>query len=195
MRAPTPPPVPPPAHPPVRPSAKIPPPTPKRAPTSPPVVDDKPSIDVPTVKPAEYPVPEAARPTSPPVSPPAVTVRAPMTPSASQSGGIPKRAIEEVDTSPYDELIDAGKLDEALAGYRAMAKKLPNEKAFRAGVELVEGLKALTQRDRLEAAQRFEAALEIDPSNERAARELADMRRQATNERKGLLTRLMGKKE
>ena len=50
-------------------------------------------------------------------------------------------------------------------------------------------------RDRLEAAQRFEAALEIDPSNERAARELADMRRQATNERKGLLSRLMGKKE
>ena len=50
-------------------------------------------------------------------------------------------------------------------------------------------------RDRLEAAQRFEAALEIDPSNERAARELAEMRRQATNERKGLLSRLMGKKE
>ena len=47
----------------------------------------------------------------------------------------------------------------------------------------------------LEAAQRFESALEIDPSNERAARELADMRRQATNERKGLLSRLMGKKE
>ena len=57
------------------------------------------------------------------------------------------------------------------------------------------GLRAMAQRDRLEAAQRFEAALEIDPSNERAARELADMRRQATNERKGLLTRLMGKKE
>ena len=52
-----------------------------------------------------------------------------------------------------------------------------------------------SQRDRLEAAQRFEAALEIDPSNERAARELAEMRRQATNERKGLLSRLMGKKE
>ena len=58
-----------------------------------------------------------------------------------------------------------------------------------------EGLRALAARDRLEAAQRFEAALEIDPSNERAARELAEMRRQATNERKGLLSRLMGKKE
>ena len=59
----------------------------------------------------------------------------------------------------------------------------------------VKGLLALVARDRLEAAQRFEAALEIDPSNERAARELADMRRQATNERKGLLSRLMGKKD
>jgi curved DNA-binding protein CbpA len=196
-RAQTPPPVPPPANPPVRPAAKIPPPTPKRAPTNPPApaAEDKGTLDIPTVKPAEFPVPEAARPTSPPATPPAVTVRAPATTSASQSGGIPRRAIEEVDTSPYDELIDAGKLDEALAGYRTMAKKFPNDKAFRAGVELVEGLKALTQRDRLEAAQRFEAALEIDPSNERAARELADMRRQATNERKGLLTRLMGKKE
>ena len=60
---------------------------------------------------------------------------------------------------------------------------------------MTEGLLALAQRDRLEAAQRFEAALELDPSNERAARELAEMRRQATNERKGLLSRLMGKKE
>jgi len=75
------------------------------------------------------------------------------------------------------------------------AKKNPSDRAARAGVEVAEGLRAMAQRDRLEAAQRFESALEIDPSNERAARELADMRRQATNERKGLLTRLMGKKE
>ncbi|MDX2093114.1 MAG: DnaJ domain-containing protein [Kofleriaceae bacterium] len=195
-RAQTPPPVPSPANPPVRPSAKIPPPSPKRAPTSPPVgpIDEK-TMDVPTVKPAEFPVPEAARPTSPPTPPAAVTVRAPVTTNASQSGGLPKKALEDIDSSPYEELIDAGKLDEALVGYRAMSKKHPNDKVSRAGIELVEGLKALAQRDRLEAAQRFEAALEIDPSNERAARELADMRRQATNERKGLLTRLMGKKE
>ena len=94
-----------------------------------------------------------------------------------------------------DALVEQGRLDDALAAYRAASKKSPNDRAFRAGVELVEGLKALAQRDRLEAAQRFEAALEMDPSNERAARELAEMRRQATNERKGLLSRLMGKKE
>jgi tetratricopeptide (TPR) repeat protein len=102
---------------------------------------------------------------------------------------------EMSDTSALEALLDEGKLDEALVGYRALIKKSPSDRGARAGVELVEGLKALGLRDRLEAAQRFESALEIDPSNERAARELADMRRQATNERKGLLSRLMGKKE
>ncbi|HUS28015.1 MAG TPA: DnaJ domain-containing protein [Kofleriaceae bacterium] len=103
--------------------------------------------------------------------------------------------VEPVDTTAVDNLIDEGKLDEALNAYRTLAKKHPQDRSCRAGIELVEGLKALAARDRLEAAQRFEAALEIDPSNERAARELAEMRRQATNERKGLLSRLMGKKE
>ncbi len=92
-------------------------------------------------------------------------------------------------------MVEEGRLDDALAQYKLLAKKQPKERLYRAGIELCEGLLALAARDRMEAAQRFEAALEIDPSNERAARELADMRRQATNERKGLLSRLMGKKE
>lgn len=102
---------------------------------------------------------------------------------------------EPVDTAAVDALVEDGKLDEALAQFKLLAKKHPANKELRAGIELCEGLKALAIRDRLEAAQRFEAALELDPSNERAARELAEMRRQATNERKGLLSRLMGKKE
>jgi Tfp pilus assembly protein PilF len=92
-------------------------------------------------------------------------------------------------------MLDDGRFEEALAAFKVMSKKFPQDRNLRAGIELCEGLRALAQRDRLEAAQRFESALEIDPSNERAARELADMRRQATNERKGLLSRLMGKKE
>ena len=108
------------------------------------------------------------------------------------TGGIPAIVL---DAAALEALLDQSRLDEALAGYRNAAKKSPQDRAARAGVELVEGMKALQQRDRMEAAQRFEAALEIDPSNERAARELAEMRRQATNERKGLLSRLMGKKE
>lgn len=102
---------------------------------------------------------------------------------------------ESGDSNALEELLDAGKFEEALAAYKVMAKKHPADRTYRAGIELCEGLRSLAQRDRLEAAQRFESALEIDPSNERAARELAEMRRQATNERKGLLTRLMGKKE
>jgi len=136
----------------------------------------------------------AVAPTEPKPRPPAVTV--PM------AGGRPASAppltepgADGGETGALEALIEDGKLEEALAGYRALAKKNPQDRTFRAGIELCEGLKALVQRDRLEAAQRFEAALELDPSNERAARELADMRRQATNERKGLLSRLMGKKE
>jgi hypothetical protein len=103
--------------------------------------------------------------------------------------------IEGADWSHLEALLDEGKLDEAIAGFRTLSKKHPQERGLRAGIELCEGMRALADRDRLEAAQRFEAALELDPSNERAARELAEMRRQATNERKGLLSRLMGKKE
>lgn len=102
---------------------------------------------------------------------------------------------EPVDTSAVELLVEQGKVDEALAQYKVLAKKHTQDRGVRAGIELCEGLRALAERDRLEAAQRFEAALELDPSNERAARELAEMRRQATNERKGLLSRLMGKKE
>lgn len=107
----------------------------------------------------------------------------------------PPKHVPDGDSNPIDDLLDAGKYDEAILAYKMAAKKNPGDRSARAGVEVVEGVRAMAQRDRLEAAQRFEAALEIDPSNERAARELADMRRQATNERKGLLTRLMGKKE
>jgi DnaJ domain len=128
---------------------------------------------------------EGAAPLPPPPLPPA--------PRAGTGPAAP--AGEPPDPSALEDLIDHGRLDEALAGFRLMAKKHPHDRNVRAGIELCEGLRALAARDRLEAAQRFEAALEIDPSNERAARELAEMRRQATNERKGLLSRLMGKKE
>lgn len=92
-------------------------------------------------------------------------------------------------------LLDEGRYDEALSLFKIYARRNPNDRQARAGIELSEGMRAIAQRDRLEAAQRFEAVLEIDPANERAARELAEMRRLATNERKGLLSRLMGKKE
>lgn len=97
--------------------------------------------------------------------------------------------------SMADSMLDGGKYDEALAFFKVMTRKNPNDRQAKAGIELAEGLRAMAMRDRLEAAQRFEAALELDPANERAARELAEMRRLATNERKGMLSRLLGKKE
>jgi tetratricopeptide (TPR) repeat protein len=112
-----------------------------------------------------------------------------------QTPSQPPVVSEPVDVSALEDMLDLGRVEDALAAYHVMVKKHPNDRNVRAGVELCEGLLAFAARDRLEAAQRFEAALEIDPSNERAARELAEMRRQATNERKGLLSRLMGKKE
>jgi curved DNA-binding protein CbpA len=124
-----------------------------------------------------------------PMSPPAI--------SATYRRARPSQPAtgEPLDLSALEQLIERGKLDAALAAYRQLANQHPHDRNVRAGVELCEGLRAFAARDRTEAAQRFEAALEIDPSNERAARELADMRRQATNERKGLLSRLMGKQE
>jgi hypothetical protein len=171
-------------------------------------------IGIPKI-PAQPGTPEATAPTTRAISePPARPTPDPNRPKTGQIGQLPKpsEALPPVQTerkpinaappagivdgdTNVEELVEAGKLDEALAAYKLLAKKHPNDRTYRAGIELCEGLRALGLRDRLEAAQRFEAALEIDPSNERAARELAEMRRQATNERKGLLSRLMGKKE
>jgi hypothetical protein len=175
-----------------------------RPPTTPPAtqVPRSASASAASAPPRQATTPPATKPAQPSAPPGRVAPKRPFEPAAASPSGrsavnpLPAApAAEPPDSSALEELIDQGKLDEALAGYKLMAKRYPQDRLVRAGVELCEGLRALTARDRLEAAQRFEAALEIDPSNERAARELAEMRRQATNERKGLLSRLMGKKE
>lgn len=99
----------------------------------------------------------------------------------------------EVDRA--DKLVEQGHHREALKIYQMIWHRSPSDLRARAGVELCEGLTALVELDRLEAAQRFEMVLELDPENERAAHELSEMRRQATQDRKGLLARLLGKKE
>jgi curved DNA-binding protein CbpA len=132
--------------------------------------------------------------------PPTVQLPAPPPRAASVPPLPPPRAAPAAGPEPLEilaleDLIDARRLDEALAGYKGLTRRYPQDRTLRAGIELCEGLLAMGLRDRGQAAQRFETALEIDPSNERAARELADMRRQATHERKGLLSRLMSKPE
>jgi tetratricopeptide (TPR) repeat protein len=179
----TPPPVSTAAGPPPPPGAASPP-APAGGPSRPP---PPPRAATPPLRPGPPPAPGAPPPGPPgPIaSPTAATTRLATVPG--EDG--------RTDTSAADALIEQGKYDEALAVYKIYARKHPGDRIAKAGIELAEGLRSLAQRDRLEAAQRFESVLELDPSNERAARELAEMRRQATNERKGLLTRLLGKKE
>lgn len=151
-------------------------------------------LAVPIEEPKSGPIPTIpdgkaapARAKSGPIRVPAATTAGPVT--------TPSGEGDPAEAAALEALVEQGKASEALERYRLLTRKFPGQRAYRAGIELCEGLRALEARDRLEAAQRFEAALELDPSNERAARELAEMRRQATNERKGLLSRLMGKKE
>jgi tetratricopeptide (TPR) repeat protein len=78
--------------------------------------------------------------------------------------------------------LDAGDVGEALRLFQGAFDRDPGNRVARVGVELARGLEALGERDRLEAAQRFEAVLELDPTNQRAARELAQMRGQVISE-------------
>lgn len=148
------------------PAAHIPPPLPKTVPLR--------TVSVPAPPPPPSPLPGA---------------------STASSAPAPPTGPEPGELAALDELIDEGRLDEALSGFRMLTRRHPHDRPARAGIELCEGLLAMRLRDRIRAAQRFEAALEIDPNNERAAFELADMRRQATEERRGLLSRLMGRPE
>jgi curved DNA-binding protein CbpA len=90
-------------------------------------------------------------------------------------------------------LLDSGDFRKALRMLQVEARKDNPSKEAKAGVEVAEGKIALAAGDRMEAAQRFETALDHDPANERAAQEIAEMRRQATSQRRGLLTKMMKK--
>ncbi|HUQ02164.1 MAG TPA: DnaJ domain-containing protein [Kofleriaceae bacterium] len=173
--------------------ARTPPPAVERTP--PPAIERTPPPVVVPPRPDRTPAPKLERTPAPAPErnlplPPPETLRRPMKVEPPTVGENPA-----TDYAAAEALLDEGRHDEALTLFKIYARKNPNDRAARAGIELAEGMRAIAQRDRLEAAQRFEAVLEIDPANERAARELAEMRRLATNERKGLLSRLMGKKE
>ena len=163
------------------------------------------------------PIPKAASqkiapPTPPPTpTPAATTVRAKPEPKAATQGYASPPANTPISgltsppraaTSPGEganrvmmgmNVLESGQYEQALRILRVEARKDPTNVTALAGVELAEGRLALVNGDRMEAAERFEAALDIDPSNERAAREIADMRRHATSQRRGLLSKLMKK--
>jgi hypothetical protein len=93
--------------------------------------------------------------------------------------------------SELDRLLDDKKFSEALTVARAEARRLPGDKQAKANVELCHALQALEEGDRMAAAEHFEATMELDPENERAIRGVAEIRRRATEERKGFLGRLL----
>ncbi|GAB4523441.1 MAG: hypothetical protein Tsb0020_41790 [Haliangiales bacterium] len=92
-------------------------------------------------------------------------------------------------------LIEAGQYKEAASVYKAAKRRDPGDTGARVGLELSEGLRFMAVRDRLEAGQRFEAVLEMDPDNDRAKAELAEIRRQVAEERQKVLSRLREQQE
>ena len=153
--------------------------------------------------------PEASRPaalTRPAPSKAADEAKAHNTPTVRPSGSVeinPGAAASKkanAKAAPADDrmssalaLLDSGDFKKALRMLQVEARKENPTTAAKALVEVAHGRIALEAGDRMEAAQRFETALDIDPSSERAAQEIAEMRRQATSQRRGLLTKLMKK--
>jgi tetratricopeptide (TPR) repeat protein len=105
----------------------------------------------------------------------------------------PVRIEEQASTQAAAELIDLGRYEEAMAAYDEHLRANPTDRSARAGRELAFGLKLAAAGDRSGAAQHLEAALEIEPWSERTARELNNIRRSVTDNRKGLLSKLLGK--
>ncbi len=107
-------------------------------------------------------------------------------PSDESTSGNPKIALGL-------RILDSGQYEEALRMLRIELKRNPSCIDAQVGTEIAAGRLALASGDRMEAAERFESALDIDPSNGRAAREIAEMRRYVTSQRRGLLSKLMNK--
>jgi tetratricopeptide (TPR) repeat protein len=107
----------------------------------------------------------------------------------------PLHLVENTVLEKASALLDGGRYDEAIAIYEDAIKRAPGDRGARAGRELAFGLRLVASGgDKTVAARHFEAALQLDPHDERAARELASIRRALTENRKGLLGKLLGKK-
>ncbi len=198
--------------PPIQPRRTPPPPIPKaaRATKTPPPTKTAPQNSPPTktppptptkTPPPKTPAPDEAKtvPQTAPAKPEKAGTQGYASPASSPVSNLPKTRAP---TSPGESknrvamgmnVLESGQYEQALRILRVEARKDPTNTTALAGVELAEGRLALVNGDRMEAAERFEAALDIDPSNERAAREIAEMRRYATSQRRGLLSKLMKK--
>lgn len=148
--------------------------------------------------PASSAPPAVSRPPVPPVQepppaaePPAAEPPAAEPPAAEPPADDPAAAASDPEVRRAYALLDSDKPRDARGIFKLVTLRNPNDRLARIGLELSEGLIALAERDRLEAAQRFEVVLELDPDNRRATEILADMRRQASAERKSHMARLL----
>lgn len=91
-------------------------------------------------------------------------------------------------------LIEAGDFDRAATVYEVVSRKNPQNRVAQSGRELCEGMRLLVA-DPLAAAERIEAAVDLDPANERAARELQAVRRTVSEMRKKFLGKLLGRED
>lgn len=136
--------------------------------------------------------PPIPRPTTPP--PIARTTTPPPVARTTTPPPVAGAETPAPESGPIDKLLREHRYSEALKLAKAAAVRDDGNKA-RAMVELCEGLRALAEGDRMEAAERLEVVLELIPDNEHAIRGLAEIRRRVTEERKGFLGRLLNKKD
>lgn len=163
-----------------------------------------PNAQVVSFKPTVVPVPEPAAHSPAPARPAPAAPPPPAGPSQLDAdflfgdlGAAPAPpapiALDDPRLVTADALLADGKLDDAQAIYEETIRENPTHRAARAGRELVHGLRKSAAGEREAALRHFEAALEIEPWSERAARELAALRRAATERGKGLLSKLLWK--
>jgi len=91
-------------------------------------------------------------------------------------------------------LMEANDFDRAASVYDVVSRKNPQNRLARSGRELCDGMRLLAG-DPLAAAERIEAAVDLDPTNERAARELQAVRRTVSEMRKKFLGKLLGRED
>ncbi|MFH0902270.1 MAG: DnaJ domain-containing protein, partial [Pseudomonadota bacterium] len=93
-----------------------------------------------------------------------------------------------------ERLLVAGWYEHAQRAYEELLGKQPDDRSAKVGMLLAKALLLVGEGDQEAAGQHFEEVLRIDPANDRAARELAAMRRTNTANRRGLLGKLLRRK-
>jgi hypothetical protein len=169
---------------------------PSPAPTGPAVVKrPPPPPPPPPLPPVPRPPPVPPVPARPAMGPTIPTPHMRVPPDARRTVPPPEPPPPPSAPATAEELFAARKLADALVLFQRRAKERPDDRAALIAIELLEGMLARDRGDRFEAAQRFEAALAIDPDDARAAHQLTEIRREVVEARLAGLTRLVDREK